>query len=209
VAQVIIRRYREADGPQAVAVFRDASGTLRKSRGGTHPDEEVDLLLGKDDKSLLELLLHGSIVFVAEVEGTGELAGIGALTDNLPARITNSTYSRNHYVREAFQHGKAGFSIGRPLREATIGEAKRLGYRKMYGFSTPEAVGFHRKFGAVFYPEHNAKLFGTVTVQYYEIELRKSAWNRLHIEPYVHRLGRIYGSILNFFRGPIKPAAGA
>ncbi|MFH0884628.1 MAG: hypothetical protein V1861_02880 [Candidatus Micrarchaeota archaeon] len=196
MVEILIRRYRQKDGPQVVGIFRNATNTLRKSRGGSYPDEEIDRLLARGDGKLLEMLLHGSIVFVAEVKGTREIVGTGALTDNIVARILNSTYSRNHYVREAFQHGKAGISVGRQLREATLNEAKRLGFRKMYGFSTYDAVGYHRKFGAVFYPEHNARLFGSMVVQYYEIELRKNPINRFHIEPYAHLMGRIYGSIL-------------
>lgn len=198
MVEIRIRRYEGRDAPQAVAVFRDANNSIRKSRGGAHPDSEVDALLSKSDAELLSIITHGSVIFVAEVAGTGEIAGMGAITNNLVARMLGSTYSKNHYVKEAFQHGKAGVSLGRPLRDATLAEAKRLGFRKMYGFSTPESVGFHKKFGAVFHPRYNTRMFGTVIVEYYEIELRKSVLNGIRMEPYAVMLGRAYGWLLGF-----------
>ncbi len=197
---ISIRHYEQRDWKELLSVFRDASDTLRKSRGGTHPDDEIKALSGKADGELLKIILHGSIVFVAEVDGTGKLAGMGAITNHLPSRILNSTFSRNHYVRGAFQRGKAGISVGRLLREATLGEARRRGFRKVCGYSAPESVGFHRKFGAIFYPAHDDCLFGTVRLRYYEIELRKSIFNSIRVEPLVHRLGRDFGSLLGYLR---------
>lgn len=198
MVEIAIRKYEDRDAQGVLAVFRDANDTLRKSRGGAHPDCDVDALLSKSDDELLGIIRHGSVIFVAEVKGTGEIAGMGAITNNLVARTLGSTYSKNHYVKEAYQHGKAGVSLGRPLRDATLAEARRLGFRKMYGYSTPEAAGFHRKFGAVFHPRYNTVMFGSVVLQYYEIELRKSALNGIHMEPYAVMLGRMYGWLLGF-----------
>jgi len=203
--EITIRRVRDADLPSLPAIFRDANNTLRKSRGGLSPDSEIDSLNSKSDAELLKILCRGAIIFVAEVNGTSRLAGMGALTDNLPARLMNSTSSRSHYVREAFQKGKAGVSVGRLLREATIAEAKRRGFRKMYGFSTPEAAGFHRKFVAVFHPEYDTTMSG-LPLKYYEIELRRSVFNGVRVEPYVHRAGMLFGAALKALRGGEKAA---
>jgi L-amino acid N-acyltransferase YncA len=195
--EIIIRKAEKEDMPQLPSIFRDANETLRKSRGGLTPDEDVDHLNSMDDESLKRMFRRSSIIFVAEVRETGMLAGMGALTDNTLSRMLGSTYSRNHYVRASFQGGKAGVSVGRLLREATISEARRLGFRKMYGFSTPDSAGFHSKFGAVFYPRHDARFAGKANLRYYEIELRKSILNGVRIEPYVHLLGRLYGQALS------------
>lgn len=198
--EIDIRKARNGDLPALPQIFRNANDTLRQSRGGTHPDSDVDMLNRMTDSELLGILRRGAVIFVAEVKGTNQLAGMGAITDNLPARLMGSTYSRNHYVLESFQKGKSGVSVGRLLREATLAEARRLGFRKIYGYSTPEAAGYHKKFGAVFYPRYNSRLVGTVVLQYYEIELRKSILNSLHVEPYVYRAGMLLGSALGFIR---------
>lgn len=207
MTEIIIRKAESGDLPHLPAIFRDANETLRRSRGGLTPDGDIDRLNSIDDASLKRMFLRDSIIFVAAVRGTNELAGMGALTDNLLSRMLGSTYSRNHYVRASFQGGKAGVSVGRLLREATIAEAKRLGYRKMYGFSTPDSAGFHLKFGAVFHPAHDACFAGTATLRYYEIEIRKSALNWVRIEPYMHLLGRLYGQALQILmmRGRSRP----
>jgi hypothetical protein len=186
--RILIRRYKLGDGPQLLRIIRDANDTLRASRGGAHPDDAIDRMNAKPDSALLKLVLNGSRMFVAEVEGTGELAGMGAHTDNLTSALLGSTYSRAHYVLGEFQHGKAGVSVGKLLRMATIESAKKRGFRKMYGFSTPEAVGFHKKCGAVFHPEHNHRyLDGSVEVHYYDMELRKSFLNRFAVEPVAYK----------------------
>jgi hypothetical protein len=201
--EISIRRAAPADIPKLPAVFRDANDSLRKSQGGLTPDKEIDRLNALPDSGLRRNFTRGAVLFVAEVRGTGEIAGMGALTDNFISRIVGSTYSRSHYVLRAFQHGKGGVSVGRLLREATIAEAKRLGFRKMYGYSTAEAIGYHKKFGAVFHPQYDFRVLGNTLSHYYEIELRRSALNWLHIEPYIFRLGMLLGPGL----GPVLAAA--
>jgi len=197
---IIIRDYKAGDSSQIVEVFRDSMNTLRKSKGGTHPDDAVDKAVNEPDDELQKMLEWGSAIIVAEVQETGEIAGMGAITTKWYNRLLRSTMSRAHFVKEKFQRGRAGVSVGKMLRIASIQKAKGLGFRKIFGYSTPEAVGFHKKFGAVFYPEHNGfYLDKRVVTQYYEIELRKSALNRMRPEAYIsgasHLTGRLFASI--------------
>lgn len=189
--EIVIREYQPHDAAQLVGIFRDSYGTLRRSRGGQHPDHEVDKLIIRPDSEILAMLERGSEVLVAEVRGTGELAGTAAFTTNLLSRILNSTYSRNHYVKEAFQKGRAGVSVGSLLRRATIERARARGFRKMYGFSSPEAEGFHRKFGFRFVPGHDYNYLPGVEARYYELELNRSALNRLPLEPWASHAIRL------------------
>ncbi|MEW6035037.1 MAG: hypothetical protein AB1529_00350 [Candidatus Micrarchaeota archaeon] len=193
--EIVLREYRPEDAPEIVDVFRDACNALRKSRGGAHPDEDIDRFTGKSDAELLEILERGARITVAEVKGTGRLAGIGAITVDRVARLIGSTYSKDHYVREEFQRGKAGVSVGRMLREATLKAARDMGFRKLYGYSTPEATGFHAKFGAIFHPGHDSTYMGGVRILYYETELRKSRLNAIRIEPYVFKIGRFISQL--------------
>ncbi len=189
--EINIRSYRPADAKQVIEVFRDSFNTLRKSRGGAHPDAAVDKFLDASDREILGRITRGAVLLVAEVKETGEIAGTGAVTNRPVDRLLNSTYSRTHYVKEKFQHGKTGVNIGSMLRRATIQKARDLGFRKIYGYSLPESVGFHKKFGAKYLPRYNFRyLEGAVEVHYYEIELRPSIRNSIRIEPYIFRLSK-------------------
>lgn len=187
--EIILRDYRAEDAPKVVSVFREACQPLRKSRGGMHPDEAVDILLKGNDRNVLVRFCSGVKLLVAEVKETGELAGTGGLGRNIFDRTFGSVYSTAFYVRPAFQKGRAGVNVGSLLRSANIERAKALGCRKMYGFSTPEAIGWHKRFGARFFPAYNRTYaLGMVPIHYYEIELRKSRWNWLKLEPYIFSL---------------------
>ncbi|HSB47677.1 MAG TPA: GNAT family N-acetyltransferase [Candidatus Bilamarchaeum sp.] len=178
---VFVRKYSPPD--DIVGVYRDSLGSLRKSAGGSHPDDYVDRMLSRSDGQLMRALLYANELFVAEAGGA--IAGMGGFAARLKHRILGSVYSANFYVRREFQHGKSGISVGSLLRNATIEHARRLGFRKMYGYSTEEAISFHKKHGAVFYPEHNVKIRGTgITVHYYEISLKSHPLNGIRIEPY-------------------------
>ncbi|MFN7991117.1 MAG: hypothetical protein U0R44_03075 [Candidatus Micrarchaeia archaeon] len=185
--KILVRGYEPADSSAAVAVYRSSHESMRRSRGGMHPDGSIDAILGKSDSELLLLLTGSCSLFVAIVEETGQMVGIGGFTITPAGRLLGSTLSRNLYVREDFQKGRAGVNVGKILRSRILEEARRQGFRKIYGFSTPEAVEFHRKFGAVFFPSFD-KTVDSVNVSYYEIELRKSLMNRLRAEPYLMRL---------------------
>jgi len=185
---IIVRDYAPADGPQLVEVFSDATPSLRASNGGVHPDDEIDKLIGTPEPLMRERITKDACAVVAVVRETGQVIGMNAFTNGFLDRLTNSTYSKHMFVRDGFQHGKAGVSVGRLVREKLLQKARSMGYRKIFGYSTPEAVGFHRKFGAVFYPEHNTTYCeGKVELHYYEIELRKSFWNSIRFEPYLFK----------------------
>jgi len=187
--EVILRDYRREDKPQVVAVFRDSSESLRQSRGGMHSDEAIDRLLKMKDAELMLLLAAGTKLIVAEVKETGEIIGTGGLSSGPVDRIVGSVYSTTHYVKSNFQRGKAGVGVGSLLRTETLARAAKIGCRKMYGFSNPEAVGFHTKFGARFFPLHDREyLKPPIRLKYYEIVLRPSWWNILRIEPFVFTL---------------------
>jgi hypothetical protein len=187
--EIIIRDYRSKDAPGVVTVYRDSYNTLRKCKGGTHPDDEVKKALERSDKDILDIIVLGNVIVVAEVKETGEIAGIGAISNGLMSRCLNSTYSSNHFVKEKFQHGKAGVNVGSRLRCATVYKAKNMGFRKVYGYATPESRNFHKKFGAKFFSAYNIKyLNNTVQVNYYEFELHPSIWNIFRVEPYLFKL---------------------
>lgn len=200
---VIIRDYRAGDSAQAVEVFRDSMNTLRKSEGGLHPDKTVDKLVDKPDSEILKLIRWRSLVVVAEVQETGEIVGIGAITKGWRDSLFKTTHSRNHFVKKNFQKGKAGVSVGTMLRKATIQKAASLGFRKIYGYSTPEAIGFHKKFGFKPCPAYNRyNPDNGVVLQYYELELRKSIWNGLRIEPYLTDISSFCGRFFASFKHP-------
>ncbi len=190
-------------------MIRDSFNTLRKSRGGEHPDDELDRWLKRDDQAILNFVIKDAIVIVAEDTETGELAGLGAYTNRLSDRLLGSTYLKGLYVREKYQRGKSGTHVGSMLRDERIKQAKKLGFRKIYSFSVPEATGFHAKAGAKFYPSHDmAYMRGKVRVSYFEIELKKSHLNSLRIEPCLHksmlRLSYLMAAVHGLFHVP-KP----
>jgi hypothetical protein len=186
--RVRIRDYRPADSSQVVQVIRDGFDTLRMSRGGAHPDEELDKLLGRGDRKLLDYVLKGAAVIVAEDEDSGDILGLGAYTNRLADRILGSAYLKGLYVRGRCQRGRCGVNIGSMIRDERIRRARSLGCRKLYAFSVPEARAFHEKAGAKFYPQHDLRyLNGTVRVEYFEIELRPSPLNGLRVEPIIHK----------------------
>jgi L-amino acid N-acyltransferase YncA len=193
--EVEIRDYRKEDAEQVIEVFRDSFNTLRKSKGGSHGDATVDAVVTQPDSATLKMVTSGRKLLVAEVKETGEIAGTGAISDTRADRLLGSRYSRTHYVREKFQRGKAGVSVGKMLRIATIEKAKRLGARKLFGYATIESVGFHKKFGAKFVPLFNSSYLGGVRSYYYEIELRPSFWNRIPIEPFVFQFSKFIGTL--------------
>lgn len=207
--EITIRDSRPGDSSSMVRVYRDAMDTLRKSRGGLHPDEEIGFLTSRPDDGILHQLAGGSAVVVAQSD-EGEVVGIGAISIRLKHRLLGSTYSKNHYVIERCQRGRCGVSIGSMLREATIRKAKERGFRKLYGYATPESIGFHKRFGAVFMPYGNAKKNG-VEYHYYELVLRDSPLNILPVEllfaelsPLARFAERLRDSILR--KGKPKPA---
>ncbi|MDD5172247.1 MAG: GNAT family protein [Candidatus ainarchaeum sp.] len=193
--EIIIRDYRQEDSAQVASVFRDASQVLRKSRGGSHPDKTIDEQLRGSDRDILVKFAGGTKLIVAEVKETGEIVGTGGISHGALERLTGSTYSTAHYVKSDFQRGKAGVPVGSMIRKEILARATALGCRKIYGFSTPEAVGFHKKHGAVFFPCHDRYEGNDMRLPYYEVELKPSMWNRLRIEPYVFKLNELLFSL--------------
>lgn len=190
--KILLRNYRETDAAASVSVFREGSQSLRKSQGGTHPDEAIDKLADMSDKEVWLNYLWGATLVVAEVKETGEVIGLGGIKRGRFDRLIGSAYSTTHYVKPSFQKGRAGVPVGSLLRAETITRAKAIGCRKMYGFSTPEAVRFHKKFGARFYPLFNRDSSDSkVRIRYYEIDLRPSIWNMLKIEPFAYSLNEL------------------
>lgn len=191
--EIFIREYRPGDAGQVVAVYRDASSTLKKSEGGGHPDDRVEAVLSKSDAYLLGKLTSDGILLVAEVKGTGEIVGIGAISDTFASRFLGCRYSRSHYVKAGFQKGKAGINVGSMLRRATIEKARSLGARKLFGYATNESLGFHKRFGAKPVPLYDGTYMGGVPTKYYEIILRRSLWNLIPFEPFLFHLSKIFG----------------
>ena len=192
-----IRPFESRDASGVVAVYRDAYDVLRASRGGRHADDVVDRIQAKSDEALLDQLLVGYYLVVAENQDDAALVGIGAISDRRIDRLLKSARSKSHYVRRGLQQGKGGLGLGTMLREVTLGRARELGYRKVWGYSQPESMGWHRKFGARFYPRHDTyNPDHAMLVRYYEIELRKSLWNCIRIEPSLWRMGKFVPTLL-------------
>ncbi len=188
--KIILREYHSADRRQVADVIRDGFQTLRKSRGGMHPDDRLDAWLSQDDGTITSYVLKDASVVVAEVEGTGEIAGIAAFTDRLGDRILKSTYVKGLYVREKYQRGKGGVRVGSMLRDERMRRIRERGFRKIYGFSVPESRAFHEKSGARFYPSNDIRYMGgSVRLGYYELILRRSPLNAIQIEPWLHKAG--------------------
>jgi hypothetical protein len=186
---ILVRNYLPSDATAVAAVYRDSLDGLRKSKGGSHGDDYVDRMLSKTDEQIMKKLLYSNEFFVAQVRESGEVVGIGGITNRLKHRILGSAYSANLYVKRKFQRGRSGIPVGSLIRSATIERAKSLGFRKLYGYATPEAVNFQKKHGAALYPSHNTKRSGSdITVHYYEVELKKHPLNAIRIEPYVSEL---------------------
>ncbi len=189
--ELLIRDYRDEDAAAVIGIFRDAYNTLRASKGGIHPDDEVDETLAKPDREVLARLTRSCVLLVAEVQGTWELIGTAAIRDGLAYRFFKSTLSMNHYVKEGFQRGRAGVSVGSLLRRATIERARSMGFRKLCGYAYPESKPFHERFGATFFPAHDIRDPGsTVPLCYYEFELRPCFWNGFRFEPHAITLVR-------------------
>lgn len=186
---VRIRPYEARDAPGVVEVYRDAYDALRVSLGGRHADSIVDRIQALPDEALLDRLLCGYHLVVAESETDGRLLGIGAISDRRVDRLLKSARSKSHYVRAGQQRGRGGVGLGTKLREETLERARQQGYRKVWGYSQPESKGWHEKFGACFHPRHDTyNPEHEMTVHYYEIELRKSPWNAVRIEPILVRV---------------------
>ncbi|MFH0884972.1 MAG: hypothetical protein V1861_04640 [Candidatus Micrarchaeota archaeon] len=207
--KITLREYVPGDFSRVARVIRDGFDTLRESRGGKHPDEELDIWLKQDDEAIAGVVLKDAVVLIAEDRDTGEIAGVGGFTNRISDRLLGSTYLKGLFVREKYQRGKSGPHVGSILRDERLRRAKKMGFRKIYAFSGPEALGFNAKAGSKFYPEHDmAYMWGKVRVHYYEIELRESPLNSLRLEPYLHktmlRLSYLMHALLGLFRVP-KP----
>jgi hypothetical protein len=182
--RVAVREYASQDASHIVEVFRDSYNTLRKSRGGAHPDEAVNRIGALPDKTIQSLLTDGTILFVAEVAETGEIVGLASFTYRLANRIFKSAQGNNLYVKEKFQRGKAGSSIGTMLIKAQSKKLAFLGFRKLYFYASPESVNFQKKMGAKFYSVHD-HFFScdNLTYKYCEVELRPNIMNNIRFEP--------------------------
>jgi len=199
--ELILRNCTPEDAPQIGKIFRDSHNVLRQSRGGLHNDKYIDAIISKTDPEIYSILTAGSTLILAQIKGAGQVIGMGAFTTSPFSRLIGSSYSHGAGVLEAFQRGKSGVNVGRMIREEILARASAMGFRKLYGFSAPEAIGFHKRFGAVFYPASNRfqKEYG-LEIHYYEIEIKKSFWNRIRIEPYAYALGLFYGRALSSIR---------
>jgi hypothetical protein len=199
--EIIAREYRPADAAGVTSTLRSSFSTLRQSKGGKHPEKDIDNLLRASDKELIDGVQRNTVTLVAVVKGTGEVAGLGSLGRGWFNLLLGNAYSKNLFVKEDFQKGKAGVSVGRVVREATLAKAESLGIRKIYGHSTPEAVRFHEKFNARFFPQHDfVPSYSTVPVKYYEIILRPSPLNNLPIEGYLCRFEKLYPKLMLRFK---------
>jgi hypothetical protein len=199
--EVFIRDFQSGDEISLVKIYRDALNSLRKSRGGMHPDDYISSMINKPDAKIIHDLLYGSVVVVAVVKQSREIIGMGAITNRLKHRLLGSTYSKNHYVLERYQRGRMGISVGSLLKKATIRKAKDMGFRKIYGYSTPESASFHKKFGSTLYPSKDVSKDG-IEFRYFEIVLREGLVNRLPVEPLISELsplGRLFGYFHSVF----------
>lgn len=196
--KIQIRDYRPDDAAGAVDAIRSSFSTLRQSRGGAHPDSDIDKFLLVPDAELIDGLERNTRTMVAVEEGSGEIAGLCSLGFGWHNRITGSAYSKNLFVKEGFQKGRAGVSVGRMIREAVLEKARSMGIRKIYGHSTPGAMRFHAKFGAKFFSEHDhLPRYSSLPMKYYEITLRQSPLNGIPLEGPLFRLERLYGRIIH------------
>ncbi|MFH0737747.1 MAG: GNAT family N-acetyltransferase [Candidatus Micrarchaeota archaeon] len=189
--RIALRQADADDATHLLDVFRDGIQSLKESNGGKHPDAEIESWKKKPDKDLLSHICDGSFVLVAQ-DGRGAVVGMGAITIDIVAGLTGSSYSHAFFVRRSHQ----GQGVGRLLRDGCIAEARRRGYRKMYGYTYPESIGFHKRFGAVFYPEFDTGegKRGDM-VHYYEIPLRPSIFNGMMIEPYMQPAAWVWVSV--------------
>ena len=193
-----IRDYKEDDASSIAIVFRDAYKTLAKRKKGQHPNELIDILVNASDKEIITAITHQYLVVVAEYIDSGEIIGTGAISNRKIDRFLKSTYSNHHYVKAKFQRGKAGVNVGALLRMATIQKAKDKKFRKIYGFSVPEAKNFHKKFNAQFIPKYNSVYLNKQVEQhYYEIILRKSIWNIFRLEIAYHFIISLYQKFIS------------
>jgi hypothetical protein len=209
MTELLVRDYRDSDAKAVVEIFRDASGTLRKSRGGMHRDDEIDTVLALPDDQLIARLTDRSHLLVAEIPETGELVGMGAIRAGGVHRLIGSAFSLNHYVPERLQKGRGGMNVGSVLRKETIARAKELGYRKLFGYAVPESEGFHAKFGADFLPKYNIRdRHNGIEYKYYEFELRRSALNAIRLECYAARFVKLYRDLKRTGRKTLLPRSG-
>jgi hypothetical protein len=189
----MVREYRPEDASQVTSVMRSSFSTLRQRKGGFHSDKDIDSLMCVSDAELREGVERNTLTLVAVVKGSGELAGLSSLGRGWFNLLLGNAYSKNLSVKEDYQKGRAGVSVGRILREAMLVKAKSLGIRKIYGHSTPEATRFHEKFGARFFSQHDhAPAYSSIQAKYYEIIIVPSALNHLPIEGYLYRLESSY-----------------
>jgi ribosomal protein S18 acetylase RimI-like enzyme len=193
---LIIRESRPWDESGVLEAYRDSHNALRKSRGGSHPDDAVDEIIGRPDKVLSGKLLKDSIILVAEERVSGEIVGFSSFTYRWVDRLLGSAYLKATYVKERCQRGKAGVSVGRLLVEKRLEMARDKGFRKFYSFSVPESIGFQKKIGMKLYPEHNIPTFWDSELHYCELELRPSFWNRFTIEPYCAKIWKSLSSLI-------------
>jgi L-amino acid N-acyltransferase YncA len=184
---LIVRDFSPQDLPAVIETYRDANNTLRESRGGIHPDHTIDRIVNLPDEKLAPMLTRGAVVLVAE--HGGEIAGFTAFSNSFTDRLLRTTYGKSLYVKEKFQRGKAGVSVGKELMLARKRKLQSLGFRKYYSYSVPESVGFQKKFGAKFYPFHDTySLNKSVRMRYFDVEIKPSALNRLRVEPFIFEL---------------------
>jgi hypothetical protein len=203
--EIRLRDSRPEDSKQIVQIFKDSYNTLRKSMGGKHPDEAVDRIISLPDDTLFSIYLSGGKMVVAEVEGSGELAGFSSFTCAGLDKLLKTSYLNLIYVGEKFQGGKAGVSVGRMLNERRISILSEKGFRKVYGYASPESVSFESKYGAKFFPRFDRFFpFDQATYRYYEIELRPSMLNPLPIEPVIFDLMVHWVSIRHFLNKRLK-----
>jgi L-amino acid N-acyltransferase YncA len=191
-----IRPYQESDRDAVVDVYRDGYDALRIGHGGNHQDYLVDRVQNLSDEALARRILDGYFVVVAEESATGELLGIGAVSDRPLDRFLGSARSKTHYVRRNLQGGRGGVGIGSQLRQASLERARSLGHRKVWGYALSESRRWHAKFGATFHPFHNTyNPEHSSIVYYYEIILQPSGWNRLRVEPWLFRLSKLWPTL--------------
>ncbi|MCI0503241.1 GNAT family N-acetyltransferase [Candidatus Micrarchaeota archaeon] len=205
--EIIVRECRPEDRIHLADVFRDSYDSLRKSRGGMHPDELVDRVISRADEEILSDLEYGGVVLVAEEKPGGEIAGVASITDRWINSLVGSSYSRSLYVRSAYQRGRCGVNVGSILRSAILDKARRRGFRKVFGYSTPEAIGFHTRFGARFQPFFNHRDKGSFSFHFYEIELKPHPLNLIPIEPFIVSFTRFYSGLMRIMRGRGAEAA--